>query len=79
METWLLPNGEYRLVAKALKSFGDSRNPNDYERWVSPLISIQRPVQFHSQDILSVDMEADSATNLQNSADESNELSAVAQ
>ena len=38
-----VPDGQYKLIAKALKALGNSSNPADWETWTSPTITIDRP------------------------------------
>ena len=38
-----VPDGQYKLIAKALKALGDSSTPADWETWTSPTITIDRP------------------------------------
>ena len=38
-----VPDGQYKLIAKALKALGDSSTPSDWETWTSPTITIDRP------------------------------------
>ena len=38
-----VPNGTYRLELSVLKALGDPRNPDHYERWSSPNVTIARP------------------------------------
>jgi minor extracellular serine protease Vpr len=38
-----VPDGQYKLVAKALKPLGDAANPAHWETWTSPTITINRP------------------------------------
>ncbi len=38
-----VPNGQYRLVVKALKALGNPSNPADWETWTSPVVAIARP------------------------------------
>ena len=39
----LVPDGQYKIVARALKALGDAGNPADWETWTSPTITIDRP------------------------------------
>jgi minor extracellular serine protease Vpr len=38
-----VPNGTYRLELSVLKALGDPNNPDHFERWTSPNITIARP------------------------------------
>lgn len=38
-----VPDGQYKIVAKALKALGDPANPAHWETWTSPTITIDRP------------------------------------
>ena len=38
-----VPDGQYKLIAKALKALGDSATPAHWETWTSPTITIDRP------------------------------------
>ena len=38
-----VPDGQYKLIAKALKALGDSSTPAHWETWTSPTITIDRP------------------------------------
>lgn len=38
-----LPNGNYVIQVRALKALGDPGNPDHWETWNSPVITIQRP------------------------------------
>jgi hypothetical protein len=38
-----VPNGTYRLELSVLKALGDAKNPDHYERWSSPNVTIARP------------------------------------
>jgi hypothetical protein len=38
-----VPNGQYRIIIKALKALGDERNPAHTETWTSPVITLARP------------------------------------
>jgi hypothetical protein len=38
-----VPDGQYKLIAKALKALGNSSTPSDWETWTSPTITIDRP------------------------------------
>jgi subtilisin family serine protease len=39
----VVPNGEYKVNVKALKALGDASNPDDWQVWTSPTITIARP------------------------------------
>jgi minor extracellular serine protease Vpr len=39
----VVPDGEYKIVVKALKALGDPKNPAHWETWTSPTITIDRP------------------------------------
>lgn len=39
----ILPNGDYKLNIRALKANGDAANPDHWEIWSSPTITIARP------------------------------------
>ncbi|CAJ0835896.1 1007_t:CDS:2 [Entrophospora sp. SA101] len=39
-----LPNGRYQLILEELRPFGDVNNPNQYDRWRSPIIVINRDI-----------------------------------
>ena len=39
----ILPNGDYRMNLRALKANGDRSNPDHWEIWTSPPITIARP------------------------------------
>ncbi|KAF6763347.1 pyrolysin [Ephemerocybe angulata] len=38
-----IPNGQYRILLRALKVTGDKRKQKDYETWLSPIIGVQVP------------------------------------
>ena len=38
-----VPDGQYKLIARALKALGNSSTPADWETWTSPTITIDRP------------------------------------
>jgi minor extracellular serine protease Vpr len=38
-----LPNGDYQLELSVLKALGDTGNPDHWETWTSPVITIARP------------------------------------
>lgn len=38
-----VPSGEYVIEMEVLKALGDSENPDHWETWTSPVITIQRP------------------------------------
>jgi minor extracellular serine protease Vpr len=38
-----VPNGTYRLELSVLKALGNPNNPDHFERWTSPNITIARP------------------------------------
>ncbi len=38
-----VPDGDYYLVVKALKALGNSRNPDHWETWTTPMFTIDRP------------------------------------
>ena len=37
------PDGDYVLVLKVLKALGDKNNPDHWETWTSPVLTIERP------------------------------------
>jgi len=39
----ILPNGDYKMNIRALKANGDMNNPEHWEIWTSPIITIERP------------------------------------
>jgi minor extracellular serine protease Vpr len=39
----ILPNGDYRMNIRALKANGDPSNPDHWEVWTSPTVTIARP------------------------------------
>jgi minor extracellular serine protease Vpr len=39
----VVPDGSYKIVVKALKAGGDSKNPAHWETWTTPTITIDRP------------------------------------
>ena len=39
----VVPDGKYKIVVKALKALGDQNNPDHWETWTSPTITIDRP------------------------------------
>ena len=39
----VVPNGQYRIVIRALKPLGDEKNPAHWETWTSPTITVARP------------------------------------
>ena len=39
----LVPDGQYKIVVKALKALGDAGNPAHWETFTSPTITIDRP------------------------------------
>ncbi len=39
----VVPDGQYKIVVKALKARGDPSNPAHWETWTSPTITIDRP------------------------------------
>jgi minor extracellular serine protease Vpr len=39
----VVPDGSYKVVVKALKAGGDSKNPAHWETWTTPTIIIDRP------------------------------------
>jgi subtilisin family serine protease len=39
----VVPDGQYKLVVKALKALGDRNNPSHWETWTSPTFTIDRP------------------------------------
>jgi subtilisin family serine protease len=39
----VVPDGDYVLVLSVLKALGDSANPDHWESWTSPVITIDRP------------------------------------
>jgi minor extracellular serine protease Vpr len=39
----LVPNGQYVIVLSVLKALGDDGNPDHWETWTSPVITIARP------------------------------------
>ena len=39
----VVPDGQYKIVVKALKALGDPGNPAHWETWTSPTITIDRP------------------------------------
>jgi minor extracellular serine protease Vpr len=38
----VVPNGDYIVILEVLKALGDSSNPNHWESWTSPVITIDR-------------------------------------
>jgi len=38
-----VPDGQYRIVVKALKALGDPNNPAHWETWTSPVVTLDRP------------------------------------
>lgn len=42
-KTKVVPNGDYVIEVKVLKALGDESNPDHWETWTSPAITIQRP------------------------------------
>lgn len=47
----LLPNGDYRMNLRALKANGDPSNPDHWEIWTSPTVTIARPEEPNKQTI----------------------------
>jgi subtilisin family serine protease len=44
MQKWtMVPDGEYVVVISLLKALGDGSNPDHWETWTSPVITIDRP------------------------------------
>jgi hypothetical protein len=39
----VIPNGEYRVLLRALKVTGNPKNEADYESWVSPVFKVAVP------------------------------------
>ena len=40
--SFAVPDGQYQVVLTILKPLGDERNPEHYEEWTSPVITIAR-------------------------------------
>jgi minor extracellular serine protease Vpr len=38
-----VPNGDYIVEVRVLKALGDPGNPDHWENWTSPVITIERP------------------------------------
>jgi minor extracellular serine protease Vpr len=38
-----VPNGDYVVTVRVLKALGDAGNPDHWENWTSPVITIERP------------------------------------
>ena len=38
-----VPDGDYIVVISVLKALGDDNNPDHWETWTSPVITIARP------------------------------------
>ena len=38
-----IPNGQYRILLRALKVTGDPTDEEDFESWLSPVIGVQVP------------------------------------
>ena len=38
-----VPDGDYVAVISVLKALGDDNNPDHWETWTSPIITIDRP------------------------------------
>lgn len=39
----VVPNGDYRVIVRALKALGDPSNPDHWQVWTSPTVTIARP------------------------------------
>lgn len=42
-KTKVVPNGDYVIEVRVLKALGDAGNPDHWETWTSPVITIERP------------------------------------
>jgi hypothetical protein len=42
-KVWVVPDGDYIVVISVLKALGDDNNPDHWETWTSPVITIDRP------------------------------------
>jgi hypothetical protein len=41
--TFTLPDGQYVIRVSVLKALGDKQDPTHWERWESPVITLDRP------------------------------------
>lgn len=43
-----IPNGDYRILVRALRVTGNPANEDDYESWLSPIFGVQVPL-YHNK------------------------------
>lgn len=42
-KSYVVPDGQYVVKLSVLKALGDSSNESHWERWDSPVITVERP------------------------------------